>query len=153
MGRKFIAVAFTAAGLMAGCAESVAPIAQTPSGRPEANFVNKSPNHVSQALASRCLGRGLLVQEASTNRVKCGGQMAGGDAVMTQLLIGNSYSTTPEQYVQFTLVPTSNGTRVQTQQWVETTMAFGQVQKLEVNSGQAFNSVQKALYDLGGRPI
>ena len=72
---------------------------------------------------------------------------------MTQFLIGNSYSTTPERYVRFSIFPSNGKTRVQAYQWVETQMAFGQVNKVELNGNSQFNDVLKALVAVGGKPV
>ncbi|MFW8594952.1 hypothetical protein [Cribrihabitans neustonicus] len=150
--KKVLAAMFSAIAL-AGCAEPVERMVQTPSGRPEVSFASKSAASVSEKLTAMCAQKGWLIQKSSPQEVVCGGTMQGGGAVMTQLLIGNSYSTTPEQYARFTIYPVNGQTRVQLHQWVETQMAFGQVKKLEINGNAQFNNAMKALIDMGGKPV
>lgn len=142
-------------GLMAltGCVEQEDYMARTPSGRPEVAFATKSPAKVAEKITARCAAKGLLVRKTSPNEVICGGTMSGGDAMLAQLAIGNSYSTQPEQYIRFTIFPVRGRVRVQTYQWIETQMAFGQVNKLELNSGKHFNDTLRSLIDMGGTPV
>ena len=142
-----------AAAALAGCVEQQAASYKTPSGRAEAFFAGTSPSTVSQRLVGLCADAGILVQRAESNQVVCGGEMQGGDAILAQMAIGNAYSTTPARFVQFMLFPYNGGTRVQTQQWVETQMAFGQTNRVELNSGAQFNEIMTALTKVGGRPF
>ncbi len=145
---------FLASLVLAGaCVPSEEYLAKTPSGRPEVTFATRNVASVSEKIVGLCASKGLLVQKADTNQVVCGGTMQGGDAAMAQFLIGNSYSTTPERLVQFTIFPYQGGTRVQAQQWIQTQMAFGQVNKAELNSGNQFNDVMRALISIGGKPV
>lgn len=150
---RFPVVVVVAAGVLGGCVEQEAYLTRTPSGRPEAEFVTRNPAVVSERLTTLCASRGYLVQQSSPSQVVCGGQMQGGDALLAQLAIGNSYSTTPEQYVRFAILPYGGKVRVQAYQWVETQMAFGQVNKVELNSGNQFNSIMRALASIGGTPV
>lgn len=133
--------------------EDEVPLAATPSGRPEVMFATRSATSVSEKLVGLCAQRGFLVQKAEASEVICGGTMDGGDAMLAQVMIGNSYSTTPEEYIRFSIFPYQGGIRVQAYQWIQTQMAFGQMQKLELNSGAQFNSVLRALAGIGGKPI
>jgi len=79
--------------------------------------------------------------------------MQGGDAILAQMLIGNSYSTTPELFVKFVIFKNGATVRVQAYQWMQTQMAFGQVRKSELNGNAQFNVVLKALISIGGTPV
>ena len=138
---------------MSGCVEQQAASYQTPSGRPEVLFAGMEVNQASERLVGLCADKGILVQQVTPNQVTCGGTMTGGDAALAQMVIGNSYSTTPSQYVQFTMFPYQGGTRVQAQQWVETQMAFGQVNRAELNSGNQFNAILQGLMSVGAQPF
>lgn len=135
--------------ILTGC-QTVAPIASTPSGKPEAIFTSTSAEDISGRIASACMSQGLMVFDQSNYQVLCGKTMTGGDSVMAQLLIGNSYSTTPEQKIRFAIANTGSGIRVQASQWIETQMAFGQMRRQELNGGKHFNDVQNFLYSIGG---
>lgn len=150
---KKIILALGLTTFLLGCAAPVERMAQTPSGRPEVVFSTRSAAAVSEKLVGLCASKGILVQKSASNEVVCGGTMTGGDAVLAQILIGNSYSTTPERYVRFTIFPYQGKTRVQAYQWVETQMAFGQVNKNELNGNAQFNDILKALMSAGGKPV
>lgn len=128
-------------------------MARTPSGRPEVVFATRNTASIAEKITARCAVKGLLIRKTSPNEVICGGTMSGGDAMLAQLAIGNSYSTTPEQFIRFTIFIVNAQTRVQTYQWIETQTAFGQTNKLELNSGKHFNNTLKALIALGGTPV
>lgn len=138
---------------VSGCVDPQVASYSTPSGRPEVVFSGSNLKTVSAKLAALCADRGILVKEVTETKVVCGGTMSGGDAALAQLVVGNSYSTTPERYVQFTLFPYQGGTRVQAQQWIESQMAFGQVNRQELNSGAQFNNILDALIGIGGNPV
>ena len=91
-----------------------------------------------------------MVTEASSNQIVCGKTMEGSDAVLGQMLIGNSYSTTPEQRVRFVLYEINGDTRVTAYQWMETQMAYGQIQKQELNSNNQRNGLQRFIFSIGG---
>lgn len=135
--------------VLVGC-QTVQPIKQTTSGRPEATFRDATAEEVSSKISVECLDRGIMVKEATSNVVVCGKTMEGGDAVLAQMLIGNSYSTTPEQNVRFNIIQNGNDVRVVAYQWIESQMAFGQVNRQELNGGNQFNEVQNLLYRIGG---
>lgn len=149
--KKIIAV-ITMTVALASCATTpaVQRIALTPSGRPEASFIGRSPDVVQGLIASGCMNRGMLVVNSTPNQVQCEIPMNAFQATAAQLLIGNSYSTTPQSFVRFAIVPVGGDTRVQAQMWVQTQMAFGQMQQQELNSNEQFNSVQSFLMQLGG---
>jgi hypothetical protein len=50
-----------------------------------------------------CISRGVLVQESTPQLLVCGKTMSGSDAMLATLMVGNSYSTTPERKVRFTI--------------------------------------------------
>jgi hypothetical protein len=84
------------------------------------------------------------------DHVLCGKMMSGFKGALAQVLIGNSYSTTPELKARFQAVAVPTGTRVQVVQWVETQMAFGQIRRQELNGSKAFNDAMALLGNLGG---
>ena len=90
-----------------------------------------------------------MVIESSPNQVICGTTMKGGNAVLAQMAIGNSYSTTPQRKIRFTIYKIETNVKVTAQEWIETQMAFGQVQTSELKSNNQINSVQNFLFALG----
>jgi hypothetical protein len=93
--------------------------------------------------------RGVVIAQ-DANQLLCQKELPPGDAILAQLLIGNQYSTTPVLKVRFSAAQIASQTRVQVYSWIETQMAFGQVQTSEVNSNQNFNNIEQMLVQLGG---
>jgi hypothetical protein len=134
---------------LSGCAPQQPLIRQTASGNPEGSFSNASLEDVRNKLVSACSSGGLTVYEASTNQVICGKTMTGQEAAFAQLLIGNSYSTTPERKLRFTFYKAGDKVTVSGTQWVETQMAFGQMRRVEIDGNNQKNDLQSLLFRLG----
>lgn len=137
--------------LLSGCVAQQPRIKETNSGYPEAIFAKSSLAKVRNKLIEVCDTHGIPVLDSNENSVTCGKEMTGSDAVLGQMLIGNSYSTTPIQKIKFTLYQVSKGVKVSARQWFETQMAFGQMQQQEMNGNNQFNSVQNMLTSIGGK--
>jgi hypothetical protein len=149
---KEIALGIVTLGLCSGCATSPQPalLKETRSGRAEAMFVGETVQEVRAKIAGRCLDRGSNVIENSEAQVVCSKQTTGGAAIISQLAIGNAYSTTPDAKIRFNLVQLPDGVRVVAAAWIETQMAFGQVNTMEVNDVNTRNAIQTSLHELGG---
>lgn len=144
----FLLVAVSAA--LTGCVtQEPALVKPTSSGYPEEVLASTSVEQVKSRIMDVCASRGVLVQETGSNHVVCGRTMTGGDAVLAQFLIGNSYSTTPERKVRFTMFQMGQNVRVTAQQWIETQMAFGQMRRTELNGNAHRNDIQRMLMSLG----
>ena len=133
--------------IVSGC-QTVQPIKTTASGRPEVTLDNISQEEASGKISQRCMEAGILVYEQSKYQVVCGKTMTGGEGVLAQMLVGNSYSTTPERKVRFTIAKINTSVRIQAYQWIESQMAFGQINRQELNSGKQFNEIQRMLNSL-----
>ena len=138
---------------LSACVAEQPRLTETPSGRPEVEFNTSSISNVSSRITNLCGQQGLLIQEVTAQSVTCGGEMQGGQAALASLAIGNSYSTTPRQLMRFTMYQSSGKVRVQAYQWIETQMAFGQINRLELNSNNQFNDTMRALQSIGGTPV
>lgn len=148
---KKILLAFAIVTILAGCAPQQERIKTTTSGNPEAYFAGASLSNVRNKLIGACDSKGIPVMESSDNSVVCGKEMSGGEAAFAQILIGNSYSTTPWRKVRFTIYQSGKGVKVSSRQWIETQMAFGQMRQQELNSNNQFNDVQRLLNSIGGK--
>ena len=137
--------------LLMACAPQQALLKPTSSGYPEGMFSNSSVEVVRSRLIDGCSSKGILVQEASGNQVVCGKTMDGGDAILAQMLVGNSYSTPPERKIRFVIYQLASDVKVTAQQWVETQMAFGQIKRHELNGNNHRNDIQQFLYSLGAK--
>src|SRR5436309_1083418 len=94
--------AIAAAIALVGCAQPQPLLKETPSGYPEETIAGATTEQVRSAIMETCISRGVLVQESTPQQVVCGKTMSGSDAMLATLMIGNSYSTTPERKVRFT---------------------------------------------------
>ena len=130
---------------LAGCAAQTQLVKETKSGYPEETVVRTTLEEVRSRLFEGCGADGLMVQEAATNQVVCGRTMTGMRAAAMQLLIGNSYSTTPVEKIRFTAYQVGPNVKVTAQGWVETQMAFGQVKTVEMDSNSNRNYIQAML--------
>lgn len=137
--------------LMAGCAAQQPILKETPSGRAEGVFLDTTTDRVRDRLVGFCSNNGAMVEEATETQVVCSRTMQGGQAVMAQMIVGNSYSTTPEQKVRFVLSRQPDGVRVVIYQWVESQMAMGQVRRQELNSSNQRNDMQRVLWGMGAK--
>ena len=68
---------------------------------------------------------------------------------MLQVLIGNSYSTTPVAKFRSTSYQDGADVKTVTTGWVETQMAMGQVRQIPMNNNDAQNDLQAMLNSLG----
>ncbi|WP_374593012.1 PDZ domain-containing protein [Sphingosinicella sp.] len=124
--------------------------AVTPSGLPDMIFKNTAATEASGKLANMCMNRGLTVASTSTNEVLCQVPMNILKSALTQALIGNSYSTTPIQYIRFSIAQINSDTRVQAASWVETQMAFGQLRREPLTSDNLYNDLMNFMEASGG---
>ena len=135
--------------LASGCAPQQALIKPTASGYPEGTFRNSTVDTVRSILIDGCSSKGLLVQESGGNQVVCGKTMAGGDAVLAQMIVGNSYSTTPERKIRLIIYQSGDDVKVTAYEWIESQMAFGQMRRQELKSNNQKNDIQQFLFSLG----
>lgn len=137
--------------LVSSCAPQEARIKTTGSGYPEGTFMNTTVARVRNKLIAACDSHGIMVSESTDNSVVCGKEMSGGQAVLAQVMIGNSYSTTPQDKIRFTIYQLGKNVKVSGHEWIETQMAFGQMQQMELNGNNQFNGVQRMLNSLGAK--
>lgn len=137
--------------LVSGCASQPPLLKPTKSGMAEGTFEAATLDDVRNKLIQSCAEKGRQIREASTNKVVCSKRMEGGGAVAVQLALGNSYSTTPESVAQFTFYQVGTNVNVVGSLWAETQMAFGQMQRGDLNSPAQVNTLQQALFDLGAK--
>lgn len=152
---KIILVLSALSSLVACSTMPVQPLAvSTPSGRPEAIFLTSESAEAANKIASGCMTAGMTVVSSSDYQVVCESNLSMTQQVLTQTLIGNSYSTTPSQFVQFNLADLGETVRVQANSWVQTQMAFGQIKKMPTDqSNKQKNDLQGALFGMGGVPV
>lgn len=123
--------------------------AVTPSGTPEAVFPGKASVAVSR-LSSKCMDVQWTVVSSSDTEVVCESPMTTGQSIMGQLLLGNSYSTPPRRFFRFNVSELSGLSRVQVSGWMETQMAFGQMQRAPFSGPDFHNGIMNFLIGAGG---
>lgn len=136
--------------LLAACATGTPT--NTVSGWPEALFAGSDRLTVLSQIATGCANKGYFVADQGPSHVLCSRTMDDLQGAFAQVLLGNSYSTTPQMKVRFSALSSGDAIRVQAQPWIETQMALGQINRAELRSGQAASDVQQFLYSLGGEP-
>lgn len=125
-------------------------LAVTPSGTTEAVFDKSLPDTIA-TLGSYCIDHGWSVTTTTSNQVTCEIPMSMGQSVLGQVLLGNSYSTPPRQFVQFMAAQIGPVSRVQMQNWMELQMAFGQVRRTDFTGPSFHNNAMGVLVDAGAR--
>lgn len=143
-----IAAALACASLPAEAREKEAT---TPSGRPEMVFGYTALSDAVAQVQSKCMDKGWMVSSQTNNQVVCEIPMGIFQAALTQMLVGNKYSTTPKMFTRFSLGQVGEHTRVQTQTWAETQMAFGQMQQQAYNDDGTYNNMLGFLAESGAQ--
>jgi hypothetical protein len=133
------------AAIVAMAAILIPPAQALSASYPQATFKGQTSQAVAGKLAGMCAQRGWAVTEVNSNAVVCKGEMGAMQSALTQLFVGNSYSTKPDMFIRFTIYGDGEATHVQAFQWIETTMAFGQKRTVELNNDRAAASVQAKL--------
>lgn len=125
--------------------------ATTPSGRPEMVFAFTPLNTAVSQVSSGCMDNGWAVFSQSNNQVVCEVPMGLWQSVLTNMVIGNQYSTPAKQFVRVSLTQVGDHTRAQTQSWAETQMAFGQIQQQPYNDDGTYNNMLTFLAQSGAQ--
>ena len=146
---KQLSLALVAVSVLTGCPKQESLIRQTTSGYPEGVFKNTSLEDAKGKIINGCVNGGLIVTETTQNHVVCEKTMTGGDAIFAQMLIGNSYSTTPVRKVRFVVFQMNKDVKITAQQYIQSQMAFGQIRTQELNGNNHRNDIQRFLYSLG----
>jgi membrane-associated protease RseP (regulator of RpoE activity) len=123
---------------------------QTPSGQPEVTFKDTSLADAASKVANNCMNEGWMIASQGTNQVVCEIQMDLMRSALTQVLIGNSYSTTPRSFVRVSMAQIGTDVRAQANAWVETQMAFGQMRQQPYEDANTFNRLMSFLTSSGG---
>lgn len=135
----------------AGSAMAYEREANTPSGRPEMVFAYTDLNEAVSKVSSGCMDKGWMVTSQTNNQVVCEIPMGFWQSAFTQMLIGNQYSTDPKQFVRISLTQVGDHTRAMTQNWVETQMAFGQIQHQQQTGDNFINAMMGYLAASGAQ--
>lgn len=129
-----------------GCATE-SRIAATPSGLPEVTINTYDMEAVKASIITKVAPIGYTLQSDSNYRLFFTRQTSGLEAAFTQVLIGNSYSTTPEKSLNITIFKAKQSVRVMASGAVSTQMAFGQVRSVNLSEGSRwFNDLQRILF-------
>jgi hypothetical protein len=149
--RKFSAIVLVGA-LAAATPAFAARDIITPSGRPDAVFEGSPLSDALSKVVNQCFNAGWTVTSQTNNQVVCELPVGSMQAAFQQMLLGNSYSTTPRSYARFSLAEVGNSTRAQANAWVETQMAFGQMRQQPYADDGTYNNLLNFLLASGGMP-
>lgn len=136
---------------LGGCVAQPPLVKQTASGRPEGIFVGFTLDQARSRVIEACSTRGLSVYDSNANSVVCGKALTGQKAVLAQMLVGNSYSTTPEDKIRFILFQSGSDVKINAEEWIETQMALGQVRREPLSNNNQQNGLQEFLFAIGAR--
>lgn len=148
---KALTCAVALAALAVAGSAAARPNYTTPSGKPDAVFPGMSAEVAQGKIASFCMDHGMAVASNSPGQVTCEVKMGLMQSVLSQVLIGNSYSTTPREFVRFTVVSLGADARAQGNAWIETQMAFGQVRQQPIEGEGMNDGMEGMLVQAGGQ--
>lgn len=135
--------------LMASCAANVPLIKETKSGFPEGTFRNTTIEEVKNKLIKKCASKGLVIDEASKNKLICSEELPPDKAAVAGMLFFGASSTTPITYIAFILYQSGDDANVVVHQWLEAQTKFGQNKKVSLTGNNNKNMAQKFLFNLG----
>ena len=118
---------------------------KTASGYAEGVFKGAQLDDIKNRFVFACKQTGYAIKEANNNKVVCSRTMEGMGAIATQLAIGNSYSTTPEELLVFQLARMNNDVYASVRNYRETQMAFGQMSRVEIKNNRTTNLMQQSM--------
>ena len=124
-------------------------LAVTPSGQPDMVFYDVEKSAAADKVANGCLDRGMNVIDQSDRQIVCEVKLGDLQSVFSQLLLGNSHSTPPRQFVKFNMTSIDHGTRVQASSWIETQMALGQVNRAPLDNDDHQNGMMAFMQKAG----
>lgn len=132
----------TTVALLAGCASQPPINKPTSSGKPEVLIKESAASVIKAKLLENCAMRGMQVEEQQST-VSCTKTLDGAAGIAAQMMLGNSYSTTPTQRTTFLVTQRGTDTFVMmTSSALSTQMLGGQVKSQEVSNNQLINEVQ-----------
>lgn len=150
--RMFISAIAAAFAMFASLpAAALEKDAVTPSGRAEMVFAYTPLTDAVTAIGSKCMDRGWMITQQTANQVVCEIPLGFWQSALTQFMIGNQYSSDPKSFVRVSLAQTGEHTRVQTQVWAETQMAFGQTQHHQYQDDGTYNNMLGFLAEAGAQ--
>ncbi|MDC9594080.1 hypothetical protein [Xenorhabdus sp. IM139775] len=103
---------------------------------------------IRDALTTYCNEHGFMVMEATESTILCSKETEGMASIMTQMAIGNSYSTTPVVKLRFSIGEVDKKVKVWADTWVETQMTMGQINQMKLNDNSTINALQDRLDNL-----
>ena len=124
--------------------------AVTPSGAAEEVFAFDGKQTIAK-LSSHCIDARWTVISSSDAELVCEAPMNFGQSLVGQLLLGNSYSTSPRRFFRFNAAQVERLTRVQASGWMEVQMAFGQVRRTDFSGADFQNSILGFMAGAGGQ--
>jgi S1-C subfamily serine protease len=122
----------------------------TPSGQPDSIFPAVTSKDAVSKLANQCMNKGWSITSQTDNQLVCEIPVNGFKAALQQMLIGNSYSTTPRSFVRFTVANLAEHARAQAAAWVETQMAFGQMRQQPYTDDGTMDGLVSFMLEAGG---
>lgn len=133
--------------LLAGCATQ--KISQTATGRPEVSIYTSDIDAVKSELMMNFGQHGFMLEQDSQYSMFFTKQMEGSQAMFAQMLIGNSYSTTPKAEIRINISQMKQRIDLVAFLSMSTQMAFGQVNRQDMGgNGAWFNDIQSVFNNI-----
>lgn len=120
----------------------------TPSGLPEAVFVNTAHDEAAEKLAAICAKVGWMATREMM-AVKCEVKMNLLAQALTNALTAPRYATSVREFVYFSLNQDGRQTRVQARHFQSHTTAFGQYNEVNVATDDSFNTLMELMQGAG----
>lgn len=120
----------------------------TPSGLPEAVFVNTAHDEAAEKLAAICAKVGWMATREMM-AVKCEVKMNLLAQALTNALTAPRYATSVREFVYFSLNQDGRQTRVQARNFQSHTTAFGQYNEVTVGTDDSFNTLMDLMQGAG----
>ncbi|HGJ5878780.1 MAG TPA: hypothetical protein ACHBZ9_06860 [Arsenophonus nasoniae] len=134
--------------LLSGCANQEPLKKKTQSGKPEGTYQNTTKSDVKDSLSEYCNNKGLIVMESTDSIVICSKETEGMHSILSQMVLGNSYSTTPVAKIKFSIGEVGGSVKVWSDAWIETQMAMGQIKQMVIKDNSTINDLQNILDNL-----
>ncbi len=120
---------------------------ETPSGNPEAFFLNEEPEEVIAKLSLDCAEQGYIIANATPNSVMCTRTVENAMAFGLAYGVG-SYGL---QELNYVVVKQGDGTKVLAQGNFFVIKSNGAKEFISKMNNDSFNAVQTRLFNLGGK--
>lgn len=132
--------------LLFGCAAGPKRIATTTTGRPEVVVNSLDIDLIKSTAINELAKYSFMLEDDSSYSMFFTRTMTGSQAIFSQLLIGNSHSSTPKAEIRLNTTKQTNTVRLIAYISMSTQMPLGKINRQDMNSNNVwFNETQNYL--------